>query len=112
MLYINQPQEIYYVYILECSNRSYYIGLTNNLIKRLEEHLEGIYPSCCTFDKRPLTLMYYETIPFLQDAIDREKQLKGWSRKKKEALCNQDYHKLQLLAQCQNLTHSKYKDIK
>jgi len=112
MLYINQLQEVYYVYILKCSTQSYYIGLTNNLLRRFEEHLEGIYPFCYTYDKRPLELMYYETIPFLQEAIEREKQLKGWSRKKKEALFHQDYHKLQLLAQCQNLTHAKYKDLK
>jgi len=56
--------------------------------------------------------MYYETIPLLKEAVERETQLKKWSRKKKEALIQQDYHKLQLLAQCQNLTHSKYKDMR
>lgn len=57
-------------------------------------------------------MVYYETIPYLQDAINREKQLKGWTRAKKIALIKQDYHKLQLLAQCNNLSHHKYKDIK
>lgn len=57
-------------------------------------------------------MTYYETIPFLQDAITREKQLKGWTRIKKIALINQDYHNLQLLAQCKNLSHHKYKDLR
>lgn len=111
MLYINQPQEAYYVYILECSNKAYYVGLTNNLILRFQEHVDGVYPMCYTYDKRPLTMLYYETIPFHKEAVEREKQLKGWSRKKKEVLISQDYHRLQLLAECQNLTHAKYKDI-
>jgi predicted GIY-YIG superfamily endonuclease len=111
MLYINQPQETYYVYILECSNKAYYVGLTNNLLLRFQEHIDGVYTNCYTYDKRPLTLLYYETIPFHKEAMEREKQLKGWSRKKKEALIARNYHKLQLLAECQNLTHNKYMDV-
>ncbi len=112
MIYKDLPQEIYYVYILECKDGSFYIGLTNELIKRFEEHCAGIYEGCYTFKRRPLHLLYYETIPFLQDGIDREKQLKGWSRAKKIALIKQDYHNLQLLAQCNNLSHHKYKDLR
>lgn len=111
MIYQNLPQELYYVYILECKDGSFYIGLTNELIRRFEEHCKGEYETCYTFKRRPVTLAYYETIPFLQDAIDREKQLKGWSRAKKIALIKQDYHNLQLLSQCNNLSHHKYKDI-
>jgi predicted GIY-YIG superfamily endonuclease len=111
MVYLNQPQETYYVYIFKCSNKAYYVGLTNNLLLRFQEHLDGIYTNCHTYDKRPLTLLYYETIPFQKEATEREKQLKSWSRKKKEALVARDYHKLQLLAECQNLSHNKYKDI-
>lgn len=112
MIYKDLPQELYYIYILECKDDSYYIGLTNDLLKRFEEHCAGMHETSYTFKRRPLKLVYYETIPFLQDAIEREKQLKGWSRAKKLALIKQDYHKLQLLAQCNNLTHHKYKDIK
>lgn len=88
--------------ILVCKDNSFYIGLTNDLIKRFEEHCEGIYETCYTFKRRPLVLVYYETIPFLQDAFKREKQLKGWTRAKKITLKKQDYHNLQLLAQCKN----------
>jgi predicted GIY-YIG superfamily endonuclease len=112
MLYQDLPQVTYYVYIIQCNDQSYYTGLTNDLVRRFEEHCKGIYETCYTFKRRPLKLTYYETIPFLQDAIDRERQIKGWSRAKKEALIKRDYHKLQLLAQCNNLSHSKYKDIK
>jgi predicted GIY-YIG superfamily endonuclease len=112
MIYNDLPQELYYVYILECKDDSFYIGLTNELIRRFEEHCKGEYETCYTYKRMPVTLVYYETIPFLQDAIDREKQLKGWSRAKKTALIKQDYHNLQLLAQCNNLSHHKYKDLK
>ena len=112
MIYKDLPQELYYVYILECNDGSFYFFLTNELIRRFEEHCKGEYETCYTFKRRPLQLVYYETIPFLQDGIDREKQIKGWSRFKKIALIKQDYHKLQLLAQCNNLSHHKYKDLK
>jgi predicted GIY-YIG superfamily endonuclease len=112
MIYPNLPQELYFVYILRCSDESFYIGLTNELIKRFMEHQEGNYANCYTFNRRPLNLVYYETIPFLKEAVERETQLKKWSRKKKEALIKHDYHKLHLLAQCQNLSHSRYKDLR
>ena len=112
MIYPDSQQEQYFVYILRCSNDSFYIGLTNDLIKRFQEHEEGKYATCYTFKRRPLKLVYYETIPFLKEAVERETQLKKWSRKKKEALIKRDYHKLHLLAECQNLSHSRYKDLR
>jgi predicted GIY-YIG superfamily endonuclease len=112
VIYPDLPQEQFFVYILLCSNEAYYIGLTNDLIKRFAEHEEGKYANCYTFNRRPLKLAYYETIPFLKEAVERETQLKKWSRKKKEALIRQDYHKLHLLAECQNLSHSRYKDLR
>lgn len=84
MMYHNLPQEHYYVYILQCSNRAYYIGLTNDLMKRFTEHENGKYTNCYTFKRRPLKLLYYETIPFLKEAVEREIQLKKWSRKRKK----------------------------
>ena len=52
---------IYYVYILKCSDHSYYTGITNDMDKRFVEHKSGKYPDCYTFHKRPLELKYYET---------------------------------------------------
>jgi predicted GIY-YIG superfamily endonuclease len=111
MIYPDGPQDSYYVYILLCSDDSYYVGLTNDLIKRFKEHATGVYEKCYTYRKRPLDLKYYEMIPFLQDALDREKQLKGWTKVKKKALIEQNLHKLQLLAECQNFSHHKFKGL-
>ncbi len=101
-------QQAYYVYIILCNDGSYYTGLTNELLRRFEEHVNGKYETCYTFKRRPLLLKYYETIPFLQDAVEREIQIKGWSRAKKEALIKGNFHKLQLLSQCNNFSHHKY----
>ncbi len=110
MIY-NTRQEAYYVYIILCADGSYYTGLTDDLVRRFEEHVNGTYDDCYTAVRRPLELKYYETIPFLQDATDRERQIKGWTRAKKRALIQGNFHKLQLLSQCQNLSHHKYKEM-
>ena len=107
----NTQQEAFYVYIILCHDDSYYIGLTDDLIRRFEEHVNGIYETCYTFKRRPLILKYYETIPFLKDSVERELQLKGWSKAKKTALIEGNFHKLQLLSQCNNFSHHKYKDL-
>ncbi len=105
-------QEQYFVYLLLCADRSYYTALTTELEKRLAEHQSGTDPGCYTYSRRPVQLVYYEIIPFLKEARDREKQLKKWSRAKKKALVESNWHKLQLLSECQNLTHYKYKDLR
>ena len=84
----------YFVYILECSDKSYYTGFTNNIERRFIEHEKGINTACYTYNKRPLNLVWFETFNDVLDAIAIEKQIKGWSRRKKEALINQDWDKL------------------
>ena len=86
------------IYILQYSDSSYYTGMTSNLDKRIEEHHTGAYPNCFTFSRRPVILKYTEVYKLVYDAISREKQIKGWSRKKKEALMRGDYDELKLLA--------------
>ncbi len=110
MLY-NTRQEAFYVYIILCSDESFYTGLTDDLMRRFDEHVNGLFENCYTIKRRPLILKYYETIPFLKDAVEREKQIKGWSKAKKKALIEGNFHKLQLLSQCNNLSHHKYKDL-
>ena len=83
---INIQLNYYYTYILKCSDDSYYIGVTNNVERRLIEHQEGINITCYTYSRRPIDLVYFEKFIDILQAIAREKQLKGWSRKKKEAL--------------------------
>jgi putative endonuclease len=80
----------YYVYIVQCKDNSYSTGVTNNIERRLWEHETGFNPNCYTFDKRPVELKYCERHENIMDAIASEKQLKGWSRKKKEALFRED----------------------
>jgi putative endonuclease len=88
----------YSVYILECSDGSYYTGVTNDLERRLWEHNTGFHVGCYTESRRPVTLKYYETTHDIKQAIMREKQLKGWSRKKKEALFKEDWDELKRLS--------------
>ena len=79
-------QRIYYTYILKCNDESYYVGVTNNVKRRLIEHNQGLNKDCYTFGRRPVQLAYYESFKYILNAIHREKELKGWSRAKKEAL--------------------------
>ena len=71
----------YCIYILERNDGSYYTGVTNNLERRLWEHNTGFNIGCYTYSKRPLKLRYYESTHDIKQAISREKQLKGWSKK-------------------------------
>ncbi len=79
----------YTVYILRCSDNSYYTGVTNNMVRRLWEHEQGTNKGSYTFGRRPVSLVYQEQFQFINHAINFEKQIKGWRRKKKEALINQ-----------------------
>jgi putative endonuclease len=81
----------YYVYILKCRNGSYYTGFTNKLEKRVSEHDQGLDTKCYTYNRRPIKLVFKEEFQNIYDAIEREKQIKGWSRKKKEALIKGDW---------------------
>jgi len=84
----------FYVYILKCSDKKYYTGVTNNLERRLEEHHQGINKNCYTFTRRPLELMYHINFIDPLEAIKWEKKIKDWSRKKKEALISENWDDL------------------
>ena len=79
-----------YVYILECNDGSYYIGVTNDYERRFSEHQSGKILHCYTHERRPLKLVHIEEFVTITDAIKREKQLKRWSRVKKQALIKGD----------------------
>lgn len=85
---------LFYVYILKCSDDSYYTGFTNNVDERLMQHNAGTMPTAYTFTRRPVELVWVEMFNDPNHAIALEKKLKGWSRRKKEALINQDWDKL------------------
>ncbi len=74
-----------YMYILECSDKSYYVGSTLDIQRRLQEHQDGLGANY-TRKRLPVKLLYFEEFPDIKQAFYREKQVQGWSRKKKEAL--------------------------
>lgn len=90
--------KIFYVYILKCSDSSYYTGVTSNLNQRIIEHKGGKYLGSYTYHRRPVELVFYATFSDVTFAISMEKQIKNWSRAKKEALINNEFDKLPNLA--------------
>ena len=100
---------IYYVYILSCSDNSFYTGITHNLNLRLKQHQDGVNKSAYTYKRRPITLVFYQEFNHVLQAIYFEKKIKGWSRAKKQALINKEWDMIQILAECRNATHYKYK---
>ena len=98
----------YYVYILKCSDGLTYTGITNNILRRFEEHQKGLNKNCFTFKRRPLELIFQQEFNDVEQAIYFEKKIKNWSGKKKLALANEEFDMLQILAECRNSTHSKY----
>jgi putative endonuclease len=94
----------YTVYILKCADNSYYTGVTNDIDRRLYEHDNAININCYTAERRPLALVFCEHFEDINDAISFEKQVKGWSRKKKEAIINNNWDKLKALSICKNIT--------
>lgn len=90
--------KVYYVYILKCSDETYYTGVTSNLTLRLQEHKKGKHNNSYTFKRRPLELVFYCEFTNAEIAIEKEKQIKKWSKAKKEALINDEFEKLPNLA--------------
>ena len=93
-----------WMYILECSDGSYYTGSTNDLERRLAQHLAGEGANH-TKKRLPVKLVYFEAFDRIDEAFYREKQVQGWSRKKKEALINSQHYQLPKLSMA-------YKDLK
>jgi len=88
----------YFVYIVECADGLYYTGVTNDFERRIDEHKNGIYSESFTYKRRPVVLKYWQRFTDINDAISWEKQVKGWGRKKKEALFAEDWDKIKELA--------------
>ncbi len=77
-----------WLYILLCRDGSYYTGTTRHaeVSLRVAEHNAGIRPEAYTFTRRPVGLAFAEHFATITDAIAAERQIKGWSRAKKQAL--------------------------
>ena len=86
-----------FMYILKCSDGSYYTGSTNDIDKRFQEHLNGLGANY-TKDRLPVEVVYVEEFSRIDLAFNREKQVQGWSRKKKEALINNEFESLPKLS--------------
>ncbi len=81
----------YYVYLLRCFDGTFYTGMTNDIVRRYDEHCAGRDPTTYTASRRPLRLVYVGEFEHVDDAIAFEKQLKGWSHKKKRAFADHDW---------------------
>lgn len=96
----------YFVYLLECSDKSIYVGLTNSIDRRLKEHQLGLNDECYTYSRRPVKLIFSQGFIQFKQAMLFEKKIKKWSRKKKLALANENYDELRRLSVCQNNSNS------
>ena len=90
-----------YLYILKCNDGSFYTGSTSNIEHRFLQHQSG---NGCEFTKRrlPVELVFLEEHERVDDAYYREKQVQGWSKKKKLALIACDYNQIHKLSECNN----------
>ncbi len=109
MTELNYTMKQSWVYILKCSDGSYYTGCTTNLEQRVQEHNFKKYDNY-TSTRLPVELVYSQQLTYINDSITAERQIKGWSRRKKEALINGDFDLLHTLAECKNETSYKNKN--
>jgi predicted GIY-YIG superfamily endonuclease len=87
----------FFVYMLRCSDGSYYVGHTDDLERRMEQHAEGTLGGY-TSSRRPVELVWCSELDSRDEALRRELQVKPWSRAKKEALIASDWQQLKCLA--------------
>lgn len=95
------------MYILECADGSFYTGSTIDLDKRILEHQDGRGANH-TKKRLPIKVVYVEEYLSIASAFEREKQIQGWSRAKKEVLINGELEYLSGLAECQNESHYRF----
>ncbi|HET7834048.1 MAG TPA: GIY-YIG nuclease family protein [Gallionella sp.] len=87
----------FWIYILRCADGSYYTGHTDNLEKRISEHRNGLGNSY-TASRLPVELAFSQPCSTREEALTAERQIKGWSRKKKEAMIRGDWAEVSRLA--------------
>ncbi len=88
----------YFVYQLQCSDGTIYVGVTNDYQRRLHEHQTGLHSDSHTYTRRPVKLLYVATFNSIHEAIAWEKHLKRWGRSKKVALAKNDGAALHVLS--------------
>jgi predicted GIY-YIG superfamily endonuclease len=87
----------FFAYMLRCADGSYYLGHTDDLEKRMAEHHEG-GTGGYTESRRPLQLVWSQAFVTREDALAAERQIKKWSRMKKQALADGDFARLSQVA--------------
>jgi len=87
----------FWVYMLRCADGSYYVGHTDDLEKRVTEHEAGA-TGAYTATRLPVRLVFADEFPSREEAIAAERQIKGWSRRKKEALIQRNWTVIRHLA--------------
>ncbi|MBI1814771.1 MAG: GIY-YIG nuclease family protein [Deltaproteobacteria bacterium] len=88
----------FWVYMLQCADQSYYVGHTDDLEKRISEHERGELRGY-TSTRRPVRVVFTQEFLSREEALAAELQIKGWTRKKKEALISGDWAEISALAQ-------------
>jgi predicted GIY-YIG superfamily endonuclease len=87
----------FWVYMLRCADDSFYVGHTDDLERRLGQHVAGTFRGY-THSRRPVTLVYSAELPTRIEALEAERRIKGWSRAKKAALVREDWATILALA--------------
>ncbi len=87
----------FWVYMLQCADGSYYAGHTDDLERRVGEHQSGAIVGY-THKRRPVTLVFQQDFSNRYEALSAERQIKRWTRAKKEALIAGNWNELSLLA--------------
>jgi putative endonuclease len=82
-----------FVYILQCADRSYYVGSTRDLERRFEQHSAG-HGAAYTRRRLPVRLVFAQELDRIDEAYALEKKIQGWSRKKREALIESRFNDL------------------
>lgn len=101
------PAKFLYVYILLCSDNTFYTGVTNNPELRLIQHNNGEDTNAYTYLRRPVQMVYCKMFNDYVLAIEWETRIKKWSKAKKQALIDSNWEELKKHAECNNGTSHK-----
>ena len=97
IFYTEDMMSNFYVYILKCSDDSYYVGHTDDIEKRvLEHHLNKFH--CYTSNRLPIEVVFVQSFGTRDEAFNAERKIKKWTRRKKEALIEENWAKVSVLA--------------
>src|SRR5687768_14715134 len=93
----SSPMRPFFVYMLRCNDGSFYVGHTDDLEHRMQQHQAGLIPGY-TQSRHPLELVWFHETELRIDAIELELKVKDWSRAKKKALIRGDWDEIRRLS--------------